>query len=242
MARHGKAEAAPPRLLALENSGPTASVALVCPGLCLAEISLAVGDTLSRRLLPGIRQLMEDTATNWEEIDAIAVSAGPGSFTGLRLGLATAKALVMATGKPLIAVSSVTVLARQLPWTERLLCPVIDARRGEVYTAFYRCDALGVPRRIGPVAVRRPEELAGMIEGEVLFVGDGIRLYRELWQTGLGGRASFADPGLFFPRASALGQAALEKWRAGEFLDPVLGTPEYIRGPELGATVAGPPS
>ena len=81
-----------------------------------------------------------------------------------------------------------------------------------------------------------------MIEGEVLFVGDGIRLYRELWRTGLGGRASFADPGLIFPRASALGQAALEKWQAGEFLDPVLGTPEYIRGPELGATVAGPPS
>ena len=121
MAQHGKNAVNGPVILALDNSTMCGSVALVSQGLCLAEYSLSSTTTHSRRLLATIHRLMEETGLDWEGIDAFAVSAGPGSFTGLRIGLTTAKGLAMATGKPLIAVSSTTTLACQLPWTRRLI-------------------------------------------------------------------------------------------------------------------------
>jgi tRNA threonylcarbamoyladenosine biosynthesis protein TsaB len=209
MAQHGTTQVTGPVILALDNSSMCGSVALVSQGLCLAEYSLSSNTTHSRRLLATIQQLMEETGLAWERLSAFAVSAGPGSFTGLRIGLATAKGLIMATGKPLIAVSSTTTLACQLPWTERLICPLIDARKHEVYTAFYRCAPGGMPRRISDIIAIAPEELALRIKEDVIFLGDGSRLYQDLLTERLGERASFASPELFFMRAAALGRCAL---------------------------------
>ena len=208
------------------------SVALISAGLCLAEYSLTTSITHSRRLLTTVQQLMADTNFTWDRIDAIAVSSGPGSFTGLRIGLTTAKGLAMATGKPLIGVSSLTTLACQLPWTDKMICPMIDARKHEVYTAFYRYAGDGPPRRIGDVVAIDPEALAQLINNDVLFLGDGSQLYHDTLSKILGKRANFASTELFFIRAAALGHCALYKYRQGQFLDPVSAIPDYIRPSE----------
>lgn len=232
MARHGSTQVTGPVILAIENSTMCGSVALVCDGLCLAEYSLTTSATHSQRLLSSIHQLMTDCSFTWDRLDAMAVSIGPGSFTGLRIGLTTAKALAMATGKPLIGVSSLTTLACQLPWTDRLICPVLDARKHEVYTAYYRCAPDGIPRQTSDCIAITPEALAKQIDVDVLFVGDGSRIYQEIFTEILGRRASFASPELFFIRAAALGRQALDKWRQREFLDPVRAIPDYVRPSE----------
>lgn len=232
MAKQGNAPCSRPLILALENASLCGSVALVAPGQCLAEYSLSSTTTHSRRLLTTIQQLMAETGTSWERLDAIAVSAGPGSFTGLRIGLTTAKGLAMATGKPLIAVSSLTTLACQLPWTAALICPVLDARKQEVYTAGYRCDADGAPRRVSDIVAISPWDLALRIKEEVIFVGDGSVVYREVLRDGVGELARFASPELFYLRAAALGFSALGKFHRQEFIDPVRAVPDYIRPSE----------
>ena len=234
MAQHGATPVSEPIILALENSSMCGSVALVTPNLCLAEHSLTSTTTHSRRLLGTIQQLLAETGVGWERIDAIAVSAGPGSFTGLRIGLSTAKGLLMAIAKPLIAVTSTRTLASQIGWTTRLICPVIDARKREVYTACYRWDgATATTRRVSEIVAITPEELATRIEGEeVILLGDGSQIYRDLLQERLGQQVSFASPALFSLRASALGHAALAKWESKEFLEPASAIPHYIRASE----------
>jgi len=232
MARHGSAQLTGPLILALENSTMCGSIALVAEGLCLAENSLTTSTTHSQRLLASIHHLMAEGGVSWERLDAIAISTGPGSFTGLRIGLATAKGLAMATGKPLIGVSSLDTLACQLPWTAQTICPVIDARKHEVYTAFYRCDHSGYPKRESAYVAIAPESLALMIRDDVIFVGDGSTLYQEVFTEVLGKRAHFACPELFFVRAAALGHCAMNRWRQGQFLDPANATPDYIRPSE----------
>ncbi len=239
MAKHGTSKITGPIILALENATMCGSVALVAQGLCLAEYSLTTTTTHSRRLLSSIQQIMADADIPWDRIDAIAVSSGPGSFTGLRIGLTTAKGLAMATGKPLIAVSSLTTLACQLPWTDRLICPVLDARKQEVYTAFYRSSHDGRPRRTSEIVAITPQDLAVMIKEDVIFLGDGSQVYQEIFQDELGARASFAAPELFFIRAAALGYSALEKWHKQDFLNAVNAIPDYIRPSEAEVNYRG---
>ena len=241
MAQHGASKIIDgPIILALENSSQCGSVALVAHGLCLAEYSITTTTTHSRRLLTCIQQVMTDSGITWEQISAIAVSAGPGSFTGLRIGMTTAKGLAMATGKPIIAVSSLTNLASQLPWTDRLICPVQDARKQEVYTAFYRCDDDGVPRRISEIVAITPQELAQTIKEDVIFLGDGTRIYQDILKEGAGGRVCIANPEIFFIRAAALGSAALSKWHKQDFLDTANAIPDYIRPSEAEITLKQP--
>lgn len=232
MAQHGTTQISGPIILALENSGMCGSVALVTQGFCLAEQSLTTTATHSRRLLPSIQQIMSETGVSWEKISAIAISAGPGSFTGLRIGLTTAKGLAMASGKPLIAISSLDNLACQLPWTDRLICPVLDARKQEVYTAFYRCDNEDIPHRISDIVAITPHNLAQTIKEDVIFLGDGAGIYQDVFQQEVAGRVSFASPEIFFLRAAALGTAALSKFHQQEFLDTANATPDYIRPSE----------
>ncbi len=162
-------------VLALDTATLTASAAVVrlAPGLAPDVLAAADAETGSRseRLMPLIVDIMTRAGTAIADVDAIAVGAGPGSFTGLRVGLATAKGLAFAVGKPLWLVSSLAALA----WSMRdaagaLWVPVLDARRGELYAGFYRGDADGVPRAVAPERVLPPGELAAAIAAAL---GDG---------------------------------------------------------------------
>lgn len=171
------------RLLALDTATLTASAAVVrvVPGLApevLADGEVATGaggGNASERLMPLVAELMERAALRVADLDAVAVGAGPGSFTGLRIGLATAKGLAFAAEKPLWLVSSLGALAWSMDAAgDALRVPVLDARRGELFAGFYRAPAGGgVPRAVAPERVMPPGELAAAIMALATSSGDG---------------------------------------------------------------------
>jgi tRNA threonylcarbamoyladenosine biosynthesis protein TsaB len=220
-----------PVLLALETSGVCGSIALVTERQCLGEYTLCSKQTHSRRLLVGIEWLLGEVGFDWKKIGGVAVSLGPGSFTGLRIGLSTAKGLAMATGIPLLGVAALDGLAAQLAHAASLICSVLDARKQEVYTAFYRSGPAGV-ERVSDYMVLPPATLAAMISEPVLLVGDGAFAYEELFRERLGDALVIAPGEIYFPRAAAIGQLAFSKWQRQEFLEPASAVPLYIRPSE----------
>jgi tRNA threonylcarbamoyladenosine biosynthesis protein TsaB len=228
MARHGITTTQHPIILNLENSGMCGSIALTAPGLCLAEYSLTSKKTHSKRLLSSIEFILRESELDWPDIDAIAVSLGPGSFTGLRIGMTTAKGLVMATGGKLIGIQSLEALASQIKHSDKLICPIVDARKMEVYTALYRYDHEKLQAVSSQMAIK-PEDMAAKIHEPVVFIGDGGVLYKDILSDKLGDLACFADPESYFPRAAVIGRLALAKWQTGDFLDPVSAVPTYVR-------------
>ena len=219
-----------PVILAIENTGMCGSLALVCSSHCIAEHSLQTTLTHSKRLLSSVNQLMEEAQLDWSNIDAIAISLGPGSFTGLRIGLSTAKGLAFASNIPLIGISSLEAVASQFSYVSCPVCPVIDARKKEVYSALFQPEeGSGTLQRLTEDMVLAPEKLAGMITEPTLLIGDGAELYRDLFQEILGSKAVTPPPHLSFPRAAHVGYLALPLWEQKEFLDPASAVPVYIR-------------
>jgi len=218
-----------PLILAIENAGLCGSVALVSGSNCIAEQSLLSTLTHSQRLLATVERVLEECRTTWSELDAIAVSLGPGSFTGLRIGLSTGKGFSLATSLPLIGVPTLDGLAAQFGFTAMPVCPILDARKNEVYTALYQADGNGCMQRQGEYLVISPLELAGQISEPTLFCGDGIAVHGDLLREKLGGLAVFAPEQLYFPRAASIGFLALDRWRNKEFLDPAGCVPLYVR-------------
>ena len=219
-----------PVVLALETATLCGSVALVTQDRCLAEFSLQTGVTHSRRLLAGIDRLLQETGVDWQEIDAVAVSLGPGSFTGLRIGLATAKGLALAGDVKLIGVGTLDGLAAQLfAAGDILICPVLDARKKEIYCGFYKCDDQGMPRLQAESLVISPEMLCKRIDEPVVMLGDGAAVHGDFFREKLDDLLKVAPPQVYFPRAATVGLLALEKWRQDEFLDPAGAEPIYIR-------------
>ncbi len=218
-----------PLILTIENSGMCGSIALISGSHCIAEHSLLSKLTHSKRLLSTLDRVMVETETHWSDIDAIAISLGPGSFTGLRIGLSTVKGLAMATGIPLIGISSLDGLACQFSFTSQLICPLLDARKKEVYAALYRASENGCIELISDYLVLPPAELIGRIDEPTIFIGDGVEVYRDLLQEKLGRNALFANGHLNFAKASSIGFLALAKWQQKDFLDPASVTPTYIR-------------
>jgi tRNA threonylcarbamoyladenosine biosynthesis protein TsaB len=221
-----------PLILALETATMCGSIAIVAEGRCIAEFSLQTQKTHSRRLLAGVDWLMGETSLGWPDIDAIAVSLGPGSFTGLRIGLSTAKGLSLAGDKKMLGIGTLDGLAAQLFGSRQLICPVLDARKNEVYCGLYRCNEQGIPERQGDNLVLRPEELCEKIQEPVVFMGDGIATYGDVFVAHLGDLVTMAPMGSYFPRAVTIGLLAIDKWQNNEFLDPAGAEPIYIRPSE----------
>jgi tRNA threonylcarbamoyladenosine biosynthesis protein TsaB len=219
----------PPLILAIENAGLCGSVALVSGSHCIAEQSLLSTLTHSKRLLATVERVMDECRTTWDEIDAIAISLGPGSFTGLRIGLGTVKGLALATSIPLIGVPTLDGLAGQFCFTAMPVCPILDARKQEVYTALYQADGCGGMERQGEYLVISALELAGQISEPTLFCGDGIPIHGDLLREKLGALAVFAPQQLYFARAASIGFLALSRWLRKEFLDPAGCVPLYVR-------------
>jgi tRNA threonylcarbamoyladenosine biosynthesis protein TsaB len=222
-----------PVILALETATMCGSVALVAENRCLGEFTLQTGETHSRRLLAGIDWLLQESGIGPHEIDAVAVSLGPGSFTGLRICLATAKGLTLALGTRLIGVGTLDGLAAQVAGAgTSLVCPVLDARKKEVYCGLYRGSSEGVARLRREYLVLPPEDLCGAIDEPVLLLGDGATAYEGLFRERLAGLAMILPAALYFPRAASIGMLALEKWQREEFIDPAGAQPIYVRPSE----------
>lgn len=247
-----------PLLLSLDTATASCCVALttgtIAAGRVLGAITLTGAGGCSRRLLAAIDSLMAETGTSWGDIDGIGVGLGPGSFTGLRIGMATGKGLAVAAGVGLHGVSTLDSLAAACP-SERLVVSVLDARRRQVYTARYRHQPFQVPglaglagspelpgwlRRLGEPEALSPEDCAAALAEPVLLVGDGALLYAELFAARLGENFALAAAPCHQPSAVWLGMLAAEQLLAGEALDLQQGVPLYIRRADATLPGKGP--
>lgn len=221
-------------ILAIETASSCGSVSLT-KGYgqsfhFLAECSSQPDITHSRRLFGSIDWMMTSSGIGWDALDAVAVSLGPGSFTGLRIGMAAAKSIAMAADKPMIGVPTLDALALNVTGCNRLLGCLLDARKQQVYAGFYREDAGGMPRSTGdPVAIS-PDKLLAELEEPVLLIGPGAGVYRDiLLENEL---VKIAPSYLSTARASQVGQLAGEMLADGRTLDPATAVPVYIRASE----------
>ena len=230
-----------PLILSLDTSTPCSSVALTVGtrqnGEVIAALSLTGKVSHSQRLLSAIDWIMRESGINWPDIGGIGVSLGPGSFTGLRIGMATAKGLAAAAGKVLLGVSTLDSLAAKCV-TSRLICSLLDARKKEVYAAFYRCSADGLAERISEPVVLAPAKLAAAIDEPVLLLGDGARVYGDVLHAILRENCLIAPAGLHEPSATSLGLLAGELLEKGLVLDLAEGAPMYVRSSDAELNLA----
>ena len=220
-----------PVLLTIQTATPAGSLALTDGSQLLAELNLDVRMTPTEWLLSSIEELLELAGLERTDIDGVAVVNGPGSFTGLRVGLATAKGLGISTGCPLLDVSSLQCLAMSLPFSSLPICAVMDARKQEVYAATYRWED-GLPHAVDVERVIKPADLLESIQEETVFVGSGALVYRDLIVEKLGNQALFAPTFMNLPRAAAAAYLALADWEAGQVLSVDELMPNYLRPSE----------
>lgn len=216
-----------PIVLAADTSTAICSVALCSDHEVLAE-TLLLGDRLhAERMIATVDWVLAQAGIAPGQIDLLALTHGPGSFTGLRIGAAVFKGLALAWHKPLAGISTLAALARLAPIPHLPICPLLDARMDEVYAATF-VWAEGASVRTSPDRVLPPARLAASLEGAVYFVGDGARRYEAVLRAALP-EAHFAPPGLSMPRASAVGFAGLAHWRAGLEVEAAQLAPVYLR-------------
>ncbi len=220
------------RILALDSSGIVATVAIVEDDNLLAEYTVNYKKTHSQTLLPMLDEIVKMTEFDLNTLDAVAVAAGPGSFTGLRIGSATAKGLGLALDKPLIPVPTVEALAYNLYDVSGLVCPIMDARRGQVYTGIYRFnETTGWLQVEGQMAVPI-QELIGILnrlEEPVTFLGDGVPVFRETIQAELKMPFSFAPAHVNKQRAAAVAALGEVYYKDGRIQTALEHIPEYLR-------------
>jgi len=218
------------KILTIDTSSNCSSVSLSRGSDLLGECILGEDRCHSGRLLESITGLLKAAGLTPDGLDAFAVSLGPGSFTGVRVGIATVKGLAIATGKPVVGFSSLAMLAMNLPFSSSQVAPMFDARKGEVYAALYRCGAL--PEPVLPDAVIAPSLFLASIERPTLFVGEGAVRYRDLISETLGDLALFPPWHANLPRACAGAVIARDAARKGDFTPLALLNPTYLRASE----------
>lgn len=218
------------KVLAIETSTMLGGVAIADEKGLVAETRLNVKSTHSERLMATIDEQLKQSGIKLADIDAFAVASGPGSFTGLRIGLGTAKGLCYATGKPLVMVPTLDAFARGFPFAEHPVCIMLDARRGEVYAAVFRWNN-GFVKLLDEISAA-PEDLFRDLDSPVILAGEGALVYRERLITLLGERALFAPLTTMVPSPANVAVLGLEKALQGEFTEAASAEPFYIRKSE----------
>ncbi len=218
------------RILALDSSGLVATVAIVEDGQTVAEYTVNYKKTHSQTLLPMLDEMVRMTEFDLSSIDAIAVAGGPGSFTGLRIGSATAKGLGLALDKPLIHVPTVDGMAYNLFGSQGLICPIMDARRNQVYTGLYRFEKeFEIVEEQMAVPVQELIEKLNEYGQKVTFLGDGVPVYKEQLAKGLTVGYVFAPAHMNRQRASAVGVLGMKYYAEGKTETAKEHQPDYLR-------------
>ncbi len=217
------------RVLAVDTSTNVASAAVMEDGVLLGERILNHKKTHSQKLMPMVCELLEELELTAADIDIFAAAVGPGSFTGLRIGVATVKALAHAEGKNVVSVGTLEALAYNVPYTEHIIVPIMDARRNNVFAASYIWDGgfkeIGEPEGI---TIEECIESCGNFL-ETVFVGDGAAAHKDYIKEKLGAHAIFPHGGAMNPRASSVAAVALEKAKRGEVQSYLEMKPYYIK-------------
>jgi len=207
----------------------------------MGEYTLNVDITHTERLLPQIDELLSNIRLTINNIDFIATSYGPGSFTALRIGLSTVKALAMAMGKPIVGVSSLSTLAMNLFSSKHFICPFLDAKRKEVYTALIEFDNEDRLTKLIDDIVLAPDDILNEIslrreenKKKVVFLGDGVVVYLDLIKKIMGSHNIIIAPlNLSYPRASNVARLAIPMFLNGEVIEAEELLPFYIRSSEV---------
>ena len=220
------------KIFGIDTSTSCGCVGLIDDDRIVADYLLNIPVTHSERLLGAIELILREAHCALEDLDGWAISLGPGSFTGLRIGVSTVKGLAFATEKPVVGFPSLDVLASQITPTPYLICPILDARKGEVYTAFYRYEKGDTLEKISSLQAIRPEELVNKINEKTIFIGDAVRTYGSFVRDSLPTLALFASSPLSALRGSTVARMGLELLRKGECLDLSTFNPIYIRPSE----------
>lgn len=215
------------KLFVLDTATSVFSMALADGTRIIAEESGVAGPSSAARLAPAIAGLFTAAGMAPADMDCFAVSIGPGAFTGLRVGIALVKGLAYATGKPVIPLSSLSLLAMNARGSDIPVCPLFDARKGEVYGALYDF-ASGAEPVIAEVAAD-PTTFLRRLEGRVLFLGDGAVRYGALIRETMGDRAIIAGAELHNPRAAAGILLARDIFSVGGAIPPAQLLPRYLR-------------
>jgi tRNA threonylcarbamoyladenosine biosynthesis protein TsaB len=218
------------KILGLDTATLCGSLGIIDDDTVLVEYALHREETLSARLLPAIQTLLAEARLALHEIDGIAVSLGPGSFTGLRVGLSAVKGLALAAEMPVVGIPTLDALACNLPFTPYQICPLIDARKGQIYTALYKNGAGGCLEQLTPYQVLSPTALSEAIpHQETVFLGDGVEVCRELITQKLAAKALFAPLHLGFLRGTTVAELGLKRLGRGESDDISSLVPIYVR-------------
>ena len=221
------------KLLSLETSTKMGSIAITDNTQLLGEFQIAIKDTFSEMLLPTIDYVLKSTKTAIQDVDAFALAQGPGSFTSLRIGMSVVKGLALKNKVPIIPIPTLDGLASNLSYSHLLICPLIDARKGEVYTAFYKKQSNHSLGKLSDDRVIAPEKLIDEIDEETVFLGDGSILYGDLIREKLREKAHFAPLNLLYPRATAISSLALQVIKEDQVPPQSdLFRPLYVRPPE----------
>lgn len=214
-------------ILAIDSSSSVASAAIVSDDKLICETTLNNKLTHSQTLMPIIDDVFKMSEMTPDDIDVFAVCSGPGSFTGLRIGITTAKGLAHAAGKPVAGVNTLEAMAYNLPYCPHLIVPIMDARREQVYTAFYKITD-GVVREVSaPRAISLADCLDEILKiGEkAVFLGDGVPVFKDVIAEKLGELALFAPQNLNAQHAAAVAEAAKNK----ELMNYAALVPTYLR-------------
>ena len=212
------------RVLAVETSSLAGGVALLDDERLVAEYLLDVSVTHSERLMAAVDEVLTGARWTGRDLGGLAVAVGPGSFTGLRIAVSTAKGLALALGLPIAAVPTLDAMAAALPWAALPVCPVLDARKGEVYASLYRWDGAAMRREWEYLALA-PEALAARLGEPTLLVGDGAPAVRSP-------HARTVPPPRRLPSPACVGVLGLERLRRGETVPAATLAPLYLRPSE----------
>lgn len=219
------------KLLAIDSSGLVATVAIVTEEAMLAEYTVNYKKTHSQTLLPMLDEIVRMVELDLSEIDAIAVAAGPGSFTGLRIGSATAKGLGLALKKPIIPVPTLDGLAYNLYGTDKVICPMMDARRNQVYTGLYEFKGkeFNILKQQAALSVEDMIEEINALGRQVIFLGDGTGVYREIIEEKTKVSFDFAPVHQNRQRAGALGALGMIYYNRDRIETATQHEPVYLR-------------
>jgi tRNA threonylcarbamoyladenosine biosynthesis protein TsaB len=215
--------------LAIDTSSMTASVALLKDTEIVVEVFINLGMNHSEMLLPAVDKICSMSGKELGGMDLFVCTIGPGSFTGVRIGVSTVKGFALATGKPVVGVSSLDALAMNLLGSPINVCPMLDARKNHVYTALYRTDTDNMLEKIIDEKDAELNEFLQSIEEDVIFLGGGAKQYAKIIKEVLSRKAYFVTGIQNHVRASMAGLLGEKKFCDGKQDDPVSLVPRYLR-------------
>jgi len=215
--------------LAFDTSSKTAAVSILRDQAVLYDTIINKGLNHSEVLLPSIDEACRLTGIQLSEMDLFACTLGPGSFTGLRIGVSTLKGLMMATGKPAAGVSALAALALNVDEKGKKIGSMMDAGRGQVYLAYYQYDVDGILNQLEAPRALDPQSISSVDEDNVIYVGDGAIKYADVLGYPANNKNKIAPEGQQYVCASNVGMLAIEKYRTNDLLDLAGCVPVYLR-------------